>query len=117
MHCPASGIRGTVYPVVYGKLICYSSVSRYMLPVIWLYVNFVVIIQKSEQVASRRDGGLIFRITECLRVCILSFHRAFLISVSVQVTHGPVERQWRSTEYRRVPLGMVAQALILALER
>lgn len=23
MHCPASGIRGTVYPVVYGKLISY----------------------------------------------------------------------------------------------
>ena len=22
MHCPASGIRGTVYPVVYGELIC-----------------------------------------------------------------------------------------------
>lgn len=35
--------------------------------------------------SSRRDGGLILRIMECLRVCILSFHRAFLISVSVQV--------------------------------
>lgn len=25
MHCPASGIRGTVYPVVYGTFICWPD--------------------------------------------------------------------------------------------
>lgn len=25
MHCPASGIRGTVYPVVYGEFLCWSN--------------------------------------------------------------------------------------------
>ena len=34
MHRPASGIRGTVYPVVYGKLSSYSSVNI-MLTVVW----------------------------------------------------------------------------------
>lgn len=40
MHCPASGIRGTVYPVVYGKRVCWlhmlTSLQRFVnLGIIW----------------------------------------------------------------------------------